>query len=207
MLLIIFQAADGKSKLFAYDSTENRWAVTSSFDPLTAAGYDPDAYMPLIISGSIIADIPASYNQEGNMFVDSSNDSWIYTNEWKKIIVSGSAASLSSLSVSGDSSLTGNLDVTGTLSLPNISNVSASIAALQADPGGVFVQTGSKFNTTNDLEITGSLIVSSSTAIPIQASGQSINIGSPVDNSYADGFFGLKQILRSLLQALFFLFQ
>ena len=194
--IAVEQAADGKSKLFAYDSTENRWAVTSSFDPLTAAGYDPDAYMSLIISGSIIADIPASYNQKGNMFVDTSNDSWIYTNKWSKIIVSGSAASFSSLAVGG------NADVTGTLSLPNISNVSASIAALEADPGGVFVQTGSKFNTTNDLEITGSLIVSSSTAIPIQASGQSINIGSPVDGAYTDGFFDSFTSATSLAQAM-----
>ncbi len=194
--IAVEQAADGKSKLFAYDSTENRWAVTSSFDPLTAAGYDPDAYMPLTISGSIIADIPASYNQEGNMFVDSSNDSWIYTDKWSKIIVSGSAASFSGLTVDGNAS------VTGTLVLGDITNVSASIAALEADPGGVFVQTGSKFNTTNDLEITGSLIVSSSTAIPIQASGQSINIGSPVDNSYADGFFDSFTSATSLAQAM-----
>jgi hypothetical protein len=196
--IVIEQAADGKGKLFAYDSTNNRWAVTSSFDPATAAGYDPDAYMPLIISGSIIADIPASYNQEGNMFVDSSNDSWIYTNGWKKIIVSGSAASFSSLAVDG------NADVTGTLSLPNISDVSASIAALESDtgPSGIFVQTGSKFNTTNDLEITGSLIVSGSDAVPIQASGQSINIGTPVDGTYTDGFFDSFTSNTSLAQAM-----
>ena len=196
--IVIEQAADGKGKLFAYDSTNNRWAVTSSFDPATAAGYDPDAYMPLIISGSIIADIPASYNQEGNMFVDSSNDSWIYTDKWSKIIVSGSAASFSSLAVAG------NADVTGTLSLPNISNVSASIAALESSTGasGIFVQTGSKFNTTNDLEITGSLIVSSSTTIPIQASGQSINIGTPTDGGYTDGFFDTFTSATSLAQAI-----
>jgi len=194
--IAVEQAADGKSKLFAYDSAENRWAVTSSFDPLTAAGYDPDAYMPLIISGSIIADIPASYNQEGNMFVDSSNDSWIYTDKWSKIIVSGSAASFSGLTVDGNAS------VTGTLGLGDITDVSASIAALDADPGGVFVQTGSKFNTTNDLEITGSLIVSSSTAIPIQASGQSINIGAPVDGGYTDGFFDQFTSATSLANAI-----
>ena len=194
--IVIEQAADGKGKLFAYDSDNNRWAVTSSFDPATAAGYDPDAYMPLIISGSVIADIPASYNQEGNMFVDSSNDSWIYTDKWSKIIVSGSAAEFSGLTVGGNAS------ITGTLGLGDISNVSASIASLEADPGGVFVQTGSKFNTTNDLEITGSLIVSSSTAIPIQASGQSINIGTPADGTYTDGFFDSFTSATSLAQAM-----
>ena len=213
--IVIEQAADGKGKLFAYDSDNNRWAVTSSFDPATAAGYDPDAYMPLIISGSVIADIPASYNQEGNMFVDSSNDSWIYTDKWSKIIVSGSAAVLSSISVSGNadvtgdlsvggnSSLTGNLDVTGTLSLPNISNVSASIAALESDPGGVFVQTGSYFATTNDLQVTGSLVASSLTSSNmISAGGQAINIGTPVDSTYSDGFFDTFTSATSLAQAI-----
>jgi len=36
---------------------------------------------------------------------------------------------------------------------------STRISTLESDPGGVFVQTGSSFNTTNSLEITGSLAV------------------------------------------------
>ena len=196
--IVIEQAADGKGKLFAYDSTNNRWAVTSSFDPATAAGYDPDAYMPLIISGSIIADIPALYNQEGNMFIDTSNDAWVYTDKWSKIIVSGSAASFSGLTVDGNAS------VTGTLSLPNISNVSASIAALEADAGGIFVQTGSYFATTNDLQVTGSLVASSLTSSNmISAGGQAINIGEPSDaGKYTDGFFDTFTSATSLANAI-----
>lgn len=195
--IVIEQAADGKGKLFAYDSTNNRWAVTSSFNPATAAGYDPDAYMPLIISGSVIGDIPASYNQEGNMFVDTSNDAWVYTDKWSKIIVSGSVASFSGLTVDGNAS------VTGTLGLGDIADVSASIAALDADTGGIFVQTGSYFATTNDLQVTGSLVASSLTSSNmISAGGQAINIGTPTDGGYTDGFFDQFTSATSLANAM-----
>lgn len=49
--------------------------------------------------------------------------------------------------------------------------------------GGIFVQTGSFYATTNDLQISGSLTVT--------GSSPSINIGTPEgsDNTYTDGFF------------------
>ena len=47
--------------------------------------------------------------------------------------------------------------------------------------GGIFAQTGSYYATTNDLQISGSLTVT--------GSSPSINIGTPTDNSYTDGFF------------------
>ena len=47
--------------------------------------------------------------------------------------------------------------------------------------GGIFAQTGSYYATTNDLQISGSLTVT--------GSSPSINIGTPTDNSYTDGYF------------------
>ena len=191
--IVIQQAADGVGKLFGYDSNDGRWAITSSFDADSAADFEPDAYVSMIISGSVITDIPASYNQEGNMFVDSSNDSWIYTDKWSKIIVSGSAAEFSSIIVSSSA------DIQGTLSLPNISDVSASLAIALSQSSAP----SAGFPFVGDAEITGSLVVSGSTAIPIQASGQSINIGQPADaNAYGNGFFDTFTSATSLAQSM-----
>ena len=67
---------------------------------------------------------------------------------------------------------------------------------------GIFDQTGSFFATTNDLQITGSLIITGSDAVPIQSSGQSINIGTPEDGTYTDGFFTQFTSATSLANAI-----
>ena len=67
---------------------------------------------------------------------------------------------------------------------------------------GIFNQTGSFFATTNDLQITGSLIITGSDAVPIQSSGQSINIGTPEDGTYTDGFFTQFTSATSLANAI-----
>ncbi len=191
--IVVQQAAGGEGKLFGYDSNEGRWAITSSFDADSAADFQPDAYVSMVISGSAISEIPALYNQKGNMFVDSSNDAWIYTDKWSKLIVSGSAAEFSSIIVSSSA------DIQGTLSLPNISDVSASLAIALSQSSAP----SAGFPFVGDAEITGSLIVSGSTAIPIQASGQSINIGQPADaNAYGNGFFDTFTSATSLAQSM-----
>ena len=213
--IAIEQSADGKGTLFAYDSTTDRWGLTGSFDAATAAGYTPDAFMGVSINGlAATTDIPTKYSKAGNVFVDAADISYIYTNKWEKIIVSGSVAELSSLTLNGSlavegaTTLEGTLGVTGIFTLPGITNVSASLAtglsqSSGSSGGGIFKQTGSIQSTTNDLQITGSLIVSGSTAIPIQASGQSINIGQPTNASaYGDGFFDTFTSATSLAQSM-----
>jgi len=61
---------------------------------------------------------------------------------------------------------------------------------------------GAGFPFSGSAVITGSLVVSGSGAIPIQASGQSINIGTPSDTTYTDGFFDTFTSATSLANAI-----
>ena len=112
--IVVEQAANGKGALLAYDAAASRWGLTSSFDANTSAGYTPDAYIVNTLNGlSTTSDIPSIYNKEGNIFIDSLNDSWIYSNKWNKIIVS-----------EGNQQLTGSLIISGStsplISLPSV---------------------------------------------------------------------------------------
>ena len=155
--IVIQQSAGGVGKLFGYDSTTGRWAITSSFDADTAADFTPDAFMAVALSGSDISSIPSQYTASGNIFIDQNNEAYIYTvNKWEKLIFSGSNAELAEITASS------NVDIQGTLSLPNISDVSASIAAIASaeDNAGIFAESGSSgvFATTSSLQITGSTL-------------------------------------------------
>tara|TARA_R110000772_G_scaffold78752_1_gene168843 strand:- start:974 stop:4315 length:3342 start_codon:yes stop_codon:yes gene_type:complete len=204
--IVIEQAADGKGALFAYDSDTDRWGITGSFNPDTAAGYTPDAFMGISINGlAAIADIPSKYNKAGNIFVDSSNVSHIYTDKWEKLILSGSNAIVNNITAPGivtAGSVSNGTNVL-TIDANGLIHMTGSYGGGSSEGGGIFAETGSVQATTNDLQITGSLIVSSSTAIPIQASGQSINIGQPTNASaYGDGFFDTFTSATSLAQSI-----
>ena len=113
--------------------------------------------MAVALSGSDISSVPSQYTASGNIFIDQNNEAYIYTvNKWEKLIFSGSNAELAEITASS------NVDIQGTLSLPNISDVSASIASLAAaeDNAGIFAESASSgvFATTSSLKITGSTL-------------------------------------------------
>ncbi len=164
--IVVQQAADGVGKLFGYDSATGRWAITSSFDADTAADFQPDAYVSMVISGSTLSQVSSSlvYNKKGNVFVDSSNDAYIFADDWQKLLLSGDNIVVGAISASGQLESNGAI-ISGTLAIEGISNVSASIAALAGaeDNAGIFNQVGSSdaFATTSSLQVTGSTLLQS----------------------------------------------
>jgi hypothetical protein len=202
--IVVEQAADGKGALLAYDSGTSRWGLTSSFDPATAAGYTPNAFMGTVVSGlGAIGDVPSNYNKAGNIFIDSSNVAHIYTDKWEKIIVSGSSAIVNTITAPGivaaGSVSSGNNVLT--IDANGLIHMTGSYGGGGAS--GIFIETGSYFATTNDLQVTGSLVASSLTSSNmISAGGQAINIGSPSDAAYSDGFFDTFTSATSLANAI-----
>ena len=77
------------------------------------------------------------------------------------VTINTSGISIDSIGVIG---ITGSVDINANLALPGISNVSESIASASVSGGGgasgIFIQTGSFYSTTNDLQVTGSFGVS-----------------------------------------------
>lgn len=67
-------------EVFAFDSANTRWAVTSSFDA-SQNTFTPDAFMAAVIEGAG-ADptaAPARYTAKGNIFVGNDENIWIYS--------------------------------------------------------------------------------------------------------------------------------
>jgi hypothetical protein len=162
--IVVQQAADGVGKLFGYDSATGRWAITSSFDADTSADFQPDAYVSMVISGSTLSQVSSSlvYNKKGNVFVDSSNDAYIFADDWQKLLLSGDNIVVGTISASGQLESNGAI-ISGTLAIEGISDVSASIAALTSaeDNAGIFNQVGSSdaFAATSSLQVTGSTLL------------------------------------------------
>jgi len=57
-----------------------RWGVTSSFDA-TLSSYTPDAFMAAVVVGTTNEpdDAPSKYDKEGNIYVASNEDIYIYS--------------------------------------------------------------------------------------------------------------------------------
>jgi len=125
--IVVQQAADGVGKLFGYDSATGRWAITSSFDADTAADFQPDAYVSMVISGSTLSQVSSSlvYNKKGNVFVDSNNDAYIFADDWQKLLLSGDNIVVGAISASGQLESNGAI-ISGTLAIEGISNVSSA---------------------------------------------------------------------------------
>ena len=90
--IVIQQTNNLDGEVFGFDSvagTEGRWGVSGSFDASQNA-FVPDAYMAEILEdvfdtpGAIAAAVPSRYNENGNIYVDTSKtlatdaNIWIY---------------------------------------------------------------------------------------------------------------------------------
>ena len=90
--IVIQQTNNLDGEVFGFDSvagTEGRWGVSGSFDASQNA-FVPDAYMAEILegvvdtAGAIAAAVPSRYNENGNIYVDTSKtlatdaNIWIY---------------------------------------------------------------------------------------------------------------------------------
>ena len=125
--------------------------MTASFATFGTASVD-HLVVKQLISGSVII------TSGSNIFGDETSDTQTL---------------IGNVKVSGSLEVSGSATFVNTLSLPNISDVSASIASA-AEGGGVFVETGSFFATTNTLQVTGSTL--ESTPVPgaqVTSSGES----------------------------------
>ena len=106
--------------------------------------------------------------------------------------VSGSSTSTGSFgrveatNISGDGSGLSNVFEGTTPS----SSISSRITTLELDPGGIFVATGSHQNTTNDLQITGSLVVSASATSSTAIFTNNIQNGYPTSNNWGENLEG-----------------
>ena len=79
--IVIQQTNQDFGDAFAYDGlSTGRWGVTSSFDA-GLNSYTPDAFMAAVVVGSTSDpdDAPAKYDKEGNIFVASNQDIYIYS--------------------------------------------------------------------------------------------------------------------------------
>ena len=112
-------------------------SMTASFATFGTASVDHLVVKELISSSVIIT-------SGSNIFGDETSDTQTL---------------IGTVKVSGSLEVSGSATFVNTLSLPDIADVSASIAAA-ADGGGVFVETGSFFATTNTLQVTGSTLAS-----------------------------------------------
>ena len=119
------------------------------------------------INSNFIPDVDSLYN------IGSVSKNWKY----------GYIEELSSTNItaSGDIKADGNISASGNVFGTNIisdsSSISTRVTTLEQTPNGIFLQTGSIFATTNDIQITGSLNVSS------VGSFDTINVGGGVFTS------------------------
>ena len=119
------------------------------------------------INSNFIPDVDSLYN------IGSVSKNWKY----------GYIEELSSTNItaSGDIKADGNISASGNVFGTNIisdsSSISTRVTTLEQAPNGIFLQTGSIFATTNDIQITGSLNVSS------VGSFDTINVGGGVFTS------------------------
>ena len=119
------------------------------------------------INSNFIPDVDSLYN------IGSVSKNWKY----------GYIEELSSTNItaSGDIKADGNISASGNVFGTNLisdsSSVSTRVTTLEQAPNGIFLQTGSIFATTNDIQITGSLNVSS------VGSFDTINVGGGVFTS------------------------
>ena len=79
--IVIQQNTAANGEAFAYDAATTRWSFTGSFDPSTEA-YTPDAFVAAVVegaSGALPTATVAKYTKNGNMFVSSSGEIFIYS--------------------------------------------------------------------------------------------------------------------------------
>lgn len=79
--IVVQQDTAANGEAFAYDAATTRWSFTGSFDPSTEA-YTPDAFVAAVVegaSGALPTSTVAKYTKNGNMFVSSSGDIFIYS--------------------------------------------------------------------------------------------------------------------------------
>ena len=79
--IVIQQNTAANGEAFAYAAATTRWSFTGSFDPRTEA-YTPDAFVAAVVegaSGALPTATVAKYTKNGNMFVSSSGEIFIYS--------------------------------------------------------------------------------------------------------------------------------
>ena len=79
--IVIQQATQNVGELFAWDSSEQRWAVTSSFSA-DSPSFIPHAFMAVAYFSASLNDpslAPSRYQAKGNIFIDDSENIYIYS--------------------------------------------------------------------------------------------------------------------------------
>ena len=77
--IVVQQGTQNIGELFAYDSATTRWGLTSSFDA-TNTSYIPDAFLSAVSLGGTDPDaVNARYKKNGNIFVGTDEEIWIYS--------------------------------------------------------------------------------------------------------------------------------
>ena len=152
------------------------------------------------VDGAVTSSISASYIQSSNVYGPLGANSVVSAS----YALSASVEIIKEVSSSYAETASVALDAveSGTVSLNTLTFTkgNGSTFDLTVDTGSA--GSGAGFPFSGSAVITGSLVVSGSGAIPIQASGQSINIGTPSDTTYTDGFFDTFTSATSLANAI-----
>jgi hypothetical protein len=152
------------------------------------------------IDGAVTSSISASYIQSSNVYGPLGANSVVSAS----YALSASIEIIKEVSSSYAETASVALDAveSGTVSLNTLTFTkgNGSTFDLTVDTGSA--GSGAGFPFSGSAVITGSLVVSGSGAVPIQASGQSINIGTPSDTTYTDGFFDTFTSATSLANAI-----
>jgi hypothetical protein len=78
---VVQQATQNVGELFAWDAADERWAVTGSFSADQPA-FTPHAFMAVAYFSASLNDptlVPGRYQKKGNIFIDDSEDIYIYS--------------------------------------------------------------------------------------------------------------------------------
>jgi hypothetical protein len=77
--IVVQQDTNGIGEVFGWDTTANRWAVTSSFEA-NQSSFTPDAFMATVVEGGTDPTTTvARYTKKGNLYIGSDEAIWIYS--------------------------------------------------------------------------------------------------------------------------------
>lgn len=79
--IVVQQGTQGVGETFAYDASNTRWGVTGSFDA-TQNSFTPEAFMATVIeggAGQTPGDVVAKLAKKGNIFIQDTEDIWIFS--------------------------------------------------------------------------------------------------------------------------------